>query len=316
MEAFIHSLSAVALILMMTGTGFIAGKTGLMKPAHKSFLVKFLINIAVPAMCISNVFEQFQHVETDNPLLLFVPPILSMLATLILALLAAKLFRIQHRRFGAFVVMCAFSNSIFIGLPMCRELFGETAVPYVIFYYIINTLMFWTIGAALIQRSGDNEEHVSAKTVLKRLATPPLISLIISVILLLIGVKLPHIITAFCGYLGDTVSPLALMYVGFVIYETGIKRTALSWSFVFAMFMRFIAAPLISLLICFLFKTPNIATSVFTVEAAMPVMTQCVIVSAASGADEEYAASAMTISTILCLIAIPALMAVINILGL
>lgn len=316
MDAFLQSLSAVALIFLMISVGFISGKAGLMKSAHKPFLVKYLINIAVPAMCIANVFEQFNQVNVENPVLLFVPPALSMLATLAMALVLGKLFKIEKKRFGAFVVMCAFSNSMFVGLPMCRELFGEVGVPYVIFFYIVNTLMFWTVGVALIQRSGDSGEKMTPLKVLKRLMTPPLISLIAAMALMLLGVELPHLVVTFCGYFGDTVSPLALMYVGFVIYETGIKKSAFSWSFVTAMLMRFVAAPAISILICSLFKMPTLAVSVFTAESAMPVMTQSVIMSAAAGADEEYAASAMTISTALCLAFIPALMAVMQGLGL
>ncbi|MBQ9949412.1 MAG: AEC family transporter [Clostridia bacterium] len=309
MTAFLHSLSAVGLIFMMIATGFVAAKLGIMKKEHKPFIVKFIVNIAVPAMCISNVFEQFDKVNVENPLLLFIPPIIAMFCTLGIALLAAKLFKLSHRRFGAFVIMCAFSNSMFVGLPMCRELFGEAAVPHVIVYYIINTMMFWTFGVALLQNSakeiGESSGKFSVADTLKHLATPPLISLVIAVPLMLLGVKLPHIVMTFCGYMGDTVSPLILMYVGFIISETSLREIKADASFCFAMAMRFIIAPLITLGLCILFKLPDMTKNVFIAESAMPVMTQCVIVSAAYGGDEKYAATAMSISTMLCLIVTP-----------
>ena len=307
LEAFLQSLNAVGLILMMIAVGFIAGKLGIMKKEHKSFIVKYIVDIAVPAMCISNVFEQFPKVNVDNPLLLFIPPILSMLATLAIALPAAKLFKLSHRRFGAFVVMCAFSNSMFIGLPMCRELFGEISVPYVIVFYIINTMMFWSVGVALLQRSASEDKKVKFNLwdTLRHLATPPLISLLIAVPVMLTGLKLPHIIMTFCGYMGNTVSPIILLYVGFVISETKWSEIKVDASFIFAMVMRFVIAPVIMVGICMLFNTTGIARNVFIAEAAMPVMTQCVIVSAAYGGDEKYAASAMTVSSILCLVVMP-----------
>ena len=59
---------------------------------------------------------------------------------------------------------------------------------------------------------------------------------------------------------------------------------------------------------------PTLARNAFTAEAAMPVMTQCVIMSAAYGGDEKYAASGMTVSTLLCLAAMPILMLVLEVL--
>ena len=307
LSAFLQSLNAVGLILMMISVGFICAKLGIMKKEHKSFIVKYIVNIAVPLMCISNVFEQFPKVNVENPILLFVPPILSMLATLAISLPAAKLFKLSHRRFGAFVIMCAFSNSMFIGLPMCKELFGEIAVPYVIVFYIINTMMFWSVGVYLLQRSASDDKNAKFNILdtLKHLATPPLISLLIAVPVMLLGVKLPPIIMTFCGYMKDTVSPIILLYVGFVISETKWSEIKIDMSFIFAMLMRFVIAPFIMLGLCRLFAMPDIARNAFIAESAMPVMTQCVIVSAAFGGDEKYAASAMTISTLLCLVVMP-----------
>lgn len=316
--AFLHALSAVGLIMMMISVGFFAGKLKLMKAEHKPFIVKYVVNFAVPAMCISNVFEQFQKIDVENPLFLFLPPIVCMFITLTIALIAAKLFKLSRRRFGAFVIMCAFSNSMFVGLPMCRELFGEVSVPYVIMFYIINTMMFWTFGIAMLQHSasdGDGNRKFNILTTLKHLATPPLISLLVSVALLLAGVKsLPHILMTFCGYLGNTVSPLILMYVGFVISETKLRDIKVDASFIFVMIMRFIVSPFIMIVLCRLFDTPTLARNTFTAEAAMPVMTQCVIMSAAYGGDEKYVASGMTVSTLLCLVAMPLLTLILQVL--
>ena len=192
LAAFLNSLNAVTLIMMMVAVGFVLGKLKLMKPEHKSFIIKFVVYIAVPSMCIVNVFEQFAKLEVSNPFLLFLPPICSMLATIGISLVAAKLFHVTHKRSGAFVIMCALSNSMFIGLPMCKELFGDIAIPYVIIVYIINTMMFWSIGVALLQRSSMSPEEcrkINVLKTLKNLATPPLISLLVSVILVMIGVK-------------------------------------------------------------------------------------------------------------------------------
>lgn len=59
MNSLADSVSAVVLILMLIAVGYIMGRTGLMKKEHKSFVIKLLVNISVPCMCIHNVFTDF-----------------------------------------------------------------------------------------------------------------------------------------------------------------------------------------------------------------------------------------------------------------
>ena len=76
--------------------------------------------------------------------------------------------------------------------------------------------------------------------------------------------------------------------------------------------MRFIAVPALMLVMCNVFGITGLPRSVFFIEAAMPVMTQSVVVSGIAGADEQYNALGMSFTTILCLIAIPILMLILG----
>ena len=55
--------------------------------------------------------------------------LLSVLLTLLIALPIGKALKLPGPRLGVFVVMFAFSNSIFIGVPVSRALFGEAVLP-------------------------------------------------------------------------------------------------------------------------------------------------------------------------------------------
>jgi len=122
------------------------------------------------------------------------------------------------------------------------------------------------------------------------------------------GVKLNGLLESFTKYMGNTVTPLALIYIGFLIYETGLKNLKPDAGIWVVSGMRFIISPLIMLLMCRVFNIGGMAQSVFMIEAAMPVMTQSVVVSAYAGADEKYNALGMGFTSILCLIAVPVLM--------
>jgi predicted permease len=76
--------------------------------------------------------------------------------------------------------------------------------------------------------------------------------------------------------------------------------------------MRFVGVPALMLLLCSLFGITGLARSVFFIQAAMPVMTQSVVVSGLAGADEQYNALGMSFTTLLCLVAIPVLMLILG----
>ena len=283
---------------MLIAVGYIMGRIGLMKKEHKSFVIKLLVNISVPCMCIHNVFTDFSVELIKSAGALLLTPMLFNIAMILIALAVAKAMKISRKRFGGFVVMCAMSNSLFVGYPVCTELFGAEGTPYVMCFYIGATMIYMSAG----------ESRLSIKEIGKKLASPPLISLLAAVALLLMGVKLPSLFESFTKYMGNTVTPLALIYIGFLIYETGLKNLKPDAGIWVVSGMRFIISPLIMLLMCRVFNIGGMAQSVFMIEAAMPVMTQSVVVSAYAGADEKYNALGMGFTSILCLIAVPVLM--------
>ena len=261
-------------------------------------------------MCVPNMLETFDPSLLDKSGALLIAPVLAVIFTALFAVLLARILKIEKRRFGGFAVMCGLSNSLFIGLPMCTELFGQQAAPYVMFYYMANTFVFWTLGAVLLYKSGSSDEKFGVRRMIRSLANPPLIALVIAIVLAFLRVEIPHIAMRFCEYMGDLVSPLALFFVGMVIHETGFKFSIKTngRDMLLILLMRFVLSPLIMLLFCELFSITDIPRSVFIIEAAMPVMTQSVVVSTAANADDKYTAMGMSITTLFCFAAIPILM--------
>lgn len=50
--------------------------------------------------------------------------------------------------------MAGLSNVLFVGLPLCTQLFGEVCVPYVMVYYLSNTIFTQSLAVVLIERAG------------------------------------------------------------------------------------------------------------------------------------------------------------------
>ncbi|MCR5611209.1 MAG: AEC family transporter [Clostridiales bacterium] len=340
-DTLLHSLAAVAIVMCIVALGYVFGKKGYINRGNKGLMTKLIINAGMPCLVVSNILGELDLSTLERPLLLFLMPVLSMASTLAIGLLLAALLKPPAVRRGGFVVMCAFSNSIFVGLPMNRGLFGDAAIPFVMIFYMVNTTFFWTVGNYLINKSGaaaHGEGNMGFGKLIKKLLSPPLIALFITIPLLLIQTRLnanaafmqsftesgayPYIalvqnsIVKMCGYVGNLVTPVALLYIGAVLYEYGfksLKPDGLMWTM---MGVRFILAPAIMLALCAAFGLTGVPTGVFTVEAAMPVMSQAVVLAASCDADESFVASGMCLTTLGCFALVPILMLVMTALGL
>jgi len=234
---------------------------------------------------------------------------LGLCASYLLAFIVALLLRLPKKRAGVFVGMCGFSNFLFVGYPMCKELFGEESVIYVMLFFISSSFLIfvgcYTAFAWFSETS--TGKRFDWNNLFRIFINAPIISSVIGIIIVVAGITLPRVLTGFAGYIGSTVSPLALFYCGFTIYEAGIRNIRIDRGMAVMLPMRFVASPLIGYALCRVFDISPLATSVFVVEMAMPVITILVVLAKQWDADVEYAAAGIVLSTLACFIVVPVL---------
>lgn len=311
LQTFFNSISAVLVVMIIMGIGYFMGHKGWMKAEHKPLMYKLIIWVAMPALCINNMQANFTRDMLKGAGALMTVPLLNILLLTLIAALTAKLLKLPRNRVGVFIVMCCLSNSIFIGYPMCLELLGDASTTYVMWYYMFNTVFFQTMGVWLIQRSGSEEKGFSLSGLKAVLKNPPFIAIVIGIALLLLDVRLPKFVMSITRYLGNMVSPLGLIYSGFIIYETGFGNLRLERGLPSTMAMRFIVSPVLCMALCAAFGITGIARNAYVIEVAMPTMTQVAVQASGMGADEQYAAKGAAITTLGAFAVIPILMMVI-----
>lgn len=309
MESFLHSVASVTIILLLTATGYFCAAKGWMNKESKAFISKFVMRIAIPAMCIyglTNNLTREMILQSGGMLLV---PFISLTVMFLLSFLAAKLLKLPRKQLGVFMMMASLSNSVFIGLAMCLELFGDACTPYVMLYYLVSTSFTQLVGLTLIRWSGESGEHVPlGKALRKFITTPTVLAVLIGFVLVLGDIQLPSLVVSYMRYMNNIVSPLALLLTGQIIYEIGLKHLRLGPIQGVIMFFRFLLSPALCALLCPLFGVEGLGRSVLLVESAMPVVTQTVVAAAEYGADEQLAAQGAALSTLASFIVIPVLM--------
>jgi predicted permease len=209
--------------------------------------------------------------------------------------------------------MSAFSNSVFIGIPVCTALFGEKSIGYVLMYYLSSLLLFWTIGAYGISKDApDSRETEFSSGNMKRIFSPPLIAFLLTVALIMFGIKAPGFILNAGKYMGELSTPMSMLMIGAIICSMGLRSIKLDRDAAVLMILRFIVAPLLVFSLVHFVPAPVLMKKVFVIESALPVQAQTAIVTNAYDADSGYAAGMITITTITGLMFIPLYMLLAN----
>ena len=315
MAGFFNAVSACLVLLMIMSLGYIMGKLGWMTAKEKKFVSKYIVNIAVPCNCIVGLLNNLDRDSLAHAGWMLAAGLLGVGVTLLISMGAATLLRLPRERWGVFVAMSGLSNTLFIGIPVCTQLFGEACMPYVMVYYLSNTTFLQSVGILLIERSGTikAEKKTTVLGFLKDMfSKPPIFGVMFSILLLVLGLRLPDPLMRFAGYVSDSVSPLALIYCGFIVYEVGLKNLRLLKGHPVMLILRLVIAPIVCLCFCSIFGVTGLARSVFVVESALPVVSQITVMAGAYGADEKYAATGSCLSIFCSFVTIPILMLILG----
>jgi hypothetical protein len=184
-------------------------------------------------------------------------------------------------------------------------LFGEEGAPYVMLYYLVNTFTFWTIAVHDIAKDAGFDAPLFSINTIKAILSPPLFGFIGGVIMVMLDWQLPGPILTSCRYIGNMVTPLAMIFIGIAISKEKWEDIHLDLELFAAMAGRFGVSPLCVLALIPMFPLPPLMSQVFVMQAAMPAMTNTAIVAKAYGGDYKYAAKLTVVSVFVAVLTTP-----------
>lgn len=297
----LDALNIVATLLAIMVVGYFVSKKGWITPKTATFISKIVVNIGVPAAALDNLLSNFDKAMLADAGVALGVPFLIVGACFMLGILLARLFVKPGSR-GVFATLFACSNTIFVGLPVCQALLGADATIYVLLYDLGHTMLFWTVGAYLMQRDGelrrgeDKPIKLFSMQMVKKVLSPGLIGLVLAIVLVLLNIKLPSFALKSFSYLGKLCTPLALIYIGHVLARNGLKSLRVSKGTWGVLLGRVLIAPAIAYGLMLAFGAPMLMSQTYVAQAAMPVMTSTALVAAEYGADDTFATEAMTVT--------------------
>ena len=309
---FLTSLGSIFPIIVMIAIGYILRKRHWFHHTFSENVSKLITNVALPCSIFYSVLKYLDMnvlKELSNRLIF---TFASVIIGYVTAYIVIKIFKIRRGRRGVFYNAIVNANTIFIGLPLNMALFGEQASKYYLMYYITNTISIWTLGYILLENDSTEEKESKGGFNPKKLLSPPLIAFVAAFIVLVLGISVPKPLVETTKYLGNIVTPLALLYIGIVLADAGLHSINFDLDTILALLGRFVFSSIVMVALLKVtgqfMQLDSLEIKTFVIQSAAPVFAALPILTNQTEGDIEYATNVVTTSTILFVVVIPVLM--------
>ncbi len=212
-------MTNIILLAICLLAGIVLRKTGRFPATTPAALNGFIIHISLPALTILHI----HNLAMDSSLLLTAGMAWLLFGTAwVIFGFAGKFFKLDRGTTGALILVAGLGNTSFVGLPMIEAYFSKEYLGVGIIADQLGSFMVLSTLGILVASLYSSGEATPRQMVLKVLLFPPFQALILA--LLLRPVPFPEWSVQILQKLGSTLTPLALVSVGFQLQFFGIRQ--------------------------------------------------------------------------------------------
>lgn len=223
--------------------------------------------------------------------------VLSCAAMAVAMVLSSLCFSPQYpaEKFAAFVC-----NAGFIGIPLVKAALGDEMVLYVGLLIGINNLAMWTYGVFAL--TGDCRNIRPKKVFLG----PGVQSIVIGLVLFFTGIPLPTFVLQTMDHISALSTPVAMLLLGAYLAKTNLAASLRRPILIKCVLCRLLLMPLATLAVFAMIPWGSDALkTALLIAVATPVGSNVVVFSSHYCEDHETATQAICLSTLLCLVTLP-----------
>jgi|GEM_PF-1016664 len=308
MDYFIIILPKLFGFLLLIATGYLISKAGVVKKEGLPTLSAFLIRVALPCLVMSLLF---QRGTSFADLVSYRRVVLWQIADYFLqagaGILCVFLCRMKRPLSNVHEGCMVGGNFGFIVIPLIMALFGpDSGQQYIPVLNAVDTIMVWTLGLALFTHGTEEKGKSGLGVILGRLINPIFVSIMLALILNSFHLTVPSPVLSVITDIGGVCSSMGLIYVGCAMcFMKKGNSSMVGKAFLIVLFKMLVLPALICIVSSrFIPRTESI---VLMLTAGAPSMTTSCMIAQQYRLDEDYAASAVFLTTLLSLVTIPLL---------
>lgn len=305
-------LKLIAIILLAI-VGFYIQWKNILGEHGKDNVSALLNRVALPFLIVSSFWGVKLGTKTMiNALYIVVFALVFYLINWLYAKAATKHYRLVPEQTTVFISGTVHANAAFLAFPLLYALLGEIGLFYGTVYYLVDTILLFTIG---LKRLTSNHEKTSNKI------APATIALIIGVVTMVIATIVNFDLSQTIFYstvhdLGSMTTPLAFLFIGMIVADSDIKKLLVNRPAINLIIFKQVLLP-IAFIVFFLFFKGNFETLlilVMMVEVLMPSFASLLAMSHEYRQDVSLAASLVVLGHLFAMISIPILFTIVTIL--
>ncbi|MCF0149936.1 MAG: AEC family transporter [Firmicutes bacterium] len=301
------AMNAIIKMLLMVLVGFMGYKIGFIDEKDTDSITRMLSNILCPATLLASYFKEF---ETEKARSLFMAIGMGLLIHLLSILISKVAIRKKNNPdWEVEQLIVTFGNMGFMGIPLIQAMFGEDGVFLQSGILLVANIMLWSYGVMVFAGKADK------KGLVKMLLSPNILCIAVGMIVYFGRIPVPALIKTPIVAIGDCMTPVAMIVSGAIVAANNLSDTLKNKRSYLVMALRLIAAPLAMVPFFYLLGTDHLLAVVSFTAAGCPAAAMVAVLSRQYGKNESYASGLFTVTTLLSLLTIPAMLAVYSIIG-
>ena len=285
----------MCIMFLYMGIGFLMYKKKLITKDGSKEFAHLLLFIILPAVILNSFIEgqENQNVKVF---------IASMIAGIVLLLLAMLISEICFKKDGIANFSAAFSNAGFMGIPLIVALIGSKSVIYIAGMTAFLNILQWFYGQRILEDK-KFEKKLDVKTIM---FNPLVLRFLVGLCLLFTKINIPSILKITIEKTASLNAPIAMIIMGIYMAQTEIGRLFKEKKLYAITLIRLIGIPVCSIVVLkyFPFLTLDVKKALL-IAAAAPVGANVAVYAQKLGKDYGYAVRAVCISTLFSIISMP-----------
>jgi len=306
-------LNQMGLFGVLLLIGFVATRIGLLNEKSLAGLSAFIVNVILPAMVVYMLV-----CNTDRQLIMTSGTAIAVMFCHAFfqyscGTITGRLARLPDNTRHIHIFQYGQGNSGLVGLPLIIAVLGKDSSLYGSLFLLVDFTMLSTFGTYLsYDVSGDVK--YSPRMVLSRLKNPMFIALVFSVVLVILNIRPSGFVEEGINGLSDSLRFVSMVYIGGMLATVGVKRIENLRGIVLIVVCKMLVSPvLIFWLTGFI---PNIVPPplrlALTLSASLPSAFTMASLAQENNSDYVYATLSTFITTVSCLVTIPTVCCIAN----
>jgi predicted permease len=307
------SVYQVALMGLLCIGGWLCFKLNIVNLEGSKCLTSIVLNIACPAMIMKSFLVPYdpEHIKDWG-----YTGLLGLIALLVsIAVVSLTISHKNKDRRAIEHFSAIYTNSGFLGIPLVKGVFGDQGVFYASAYFAVYGILIFTHGEMMIKSNGQKITlKETMRSVCSALKSPAIVATAIGAVCFFSQIKLPKLIIDFVGYGASLTTPLAMIVAGVMISQTNFKALFKNIRLYYLSFVCLILIPAITMAIFYFLPHDYLPMGAVLISTACPSATFGIMLAVKYNKETVYATEIFAFTTMLCMITIPSVMAIFDLL--